>query len=70
MDAPCLKGSVFDALMYRVMDAGGFMVISWKQSVVVGSYLWTWEDVYSDTRKNPWNAVSITAHSMCLSCKV
>ena len=68
MEVPCLNGSVLDAFMYIVMDVGRLNVISWKQSVVDGSNFRTCDAVYSETRRKPWKAVSIAAHSMALSC--
>ena len=44
--------------------------MSSKQSDVSGLYFLTWDAVYSETRRNPWNAVSMAAHSIVLSWKV
>ena len=43
--------------------------ISLWHKVVDGLNLPMWEEVYSDTRRKPWNAVSIADHSISLSWK-
>ena len=46
------------------------MRTSVMQSVVVGLNLRTCDAVYSDTRRNPWNAISMAAHSIALSFRL
>ena len=50
---PSLKGSVLEALMWRVIVFGDVSTTSWKQRVVSGLNDLTCVDVYSDTRRNP-----------------
>ena len=45
------------------------MATSATKRVVDGSNLVLWVEVYSDTRRKPWNAVSIADHSISLSWK-
>ena len=56
--------------MFIEMDELLLMVISCMHSVVSGSYSLIFLDVYSETLRNPWNAVSIAAHSIPLSWKL
>ena len=69
MVVPWRNGSVFDALMCNEMNCG-VMVTSCRHKVVEGTYCLTCDAVYSETRRNPWNAVSMAAQSMALSCRL
>ena len=44
-----------------------FTVMSWKHKVVSGSYSRIFLEVYSDTLRKAWNAVSMAAHNITLS---
>ena len=66
MVVPWRKGSVFDALIATVaMFLVMFMSDISKVEDV--SYFVLWDDVYSDTLRNPKKAVVMAAHSMSLS---
>jgi hypothetical protein len=67
MMVPTLKGSVFEALILTSMMFGDLMYVSERYRVTLGSWDLTWDDVYSDTLKNPKNAVSMAAQSITLS---
>ena len=49
---PCLKGSVFEAFIWSEMQ-DEVMVTSVQHKVVRGSNCLTWDEVYSETRRNP-----------------
>ena len=52
MTAPCLKGSVLEALMR--MDMWEVLIVtSWNARVDTGSYSRIFGEVYSDTRRKP-----------------
>ena len=63
---PCRKGSVLEPLMLMFTKSPSNEISS-KSRVTEGSYLVLWEEVYSDTLRNPKKAVRRAAHSMSLS---
>ena len=66
MVTPCLKGSVFEALMRRCAMCPRICT-SENSNVVVGSNFVLCVEVYSETLRNPKNAVVSAAQSIILS---
>ena len=63
---PTLKGSVLDPLN-KMSTPDWLKVRSQWQRVEAGSYVFTWEDVYSEMRRKPKNAVNMAAQIIILS---
>ena len=66
MVVPWRNGSVFDILI-AMLAMSLPMLMSVISKVEDGSYFVLCDDVYSDTLRNPKNAVVMAAHSMSLS---
>ena len=64
---PIRKGSVLEALILKSITSGDMMRRSEWHNVTAGSKDLTWDDVYSETRRNPKKAVNMAARSINLS---